>query len=93
MNKDPYVVPEQAPLIILDRKSVICMDNNGKDTKHTRHISRKMYFVINGEEWNLHKTVWCEGGLKLAYIVTINLKEDELNPRLGYYMVRIDNWY
>ena len=50
LNKDPYVVPEQAPLIILDITSYVCIDNNGKDTKHTRDISRWIYFVRNGQE-------------------------------------------
>ena len=39
LNKDPDVVPEQATLIILDLKSSVCMDNNGKDIKHTIHVS------------------------------------------------------
>ena len=38
LDKDPDIVPEEAPLIILDIKSDVCMDNNGKYTKHTRHI-------------------------------------------------------
>ena len=37
LNKDPKIFPEEAPLIVLDSKSVMCMANNGKDTKHTRH--------------------------------------------------------
>ena len=52
-NKDPDMVLEQAPLIVLDIKSAICMDNNGKDAKHTRHIPSRMNLVRNGEEWNL----------------------------------------
>ena len=44
INIDPGVFPEQAPLIILDKKSDICMDKNGKDTKHTSHISRRYFF-------------------------------------------------
>ena len=48
------------------------MAKNYKDTKHTRHISRRMHFVRNGEECNLHKTAWCEVGLQLAYIGTKN---------------------
>ena len=32
-NKDPDIVSEEAPLIVLDSKSAMCMDNNGKDTK------------------------------------------------------------
>ena len=59
MNKDPYVVPEQAPLIIFDSKSAVCVAKNGKDTKHTIHTSRIIHFVRNGEEWNVQKIFWC----------------------------------
>ena len=38
LNKDPDIVPDEAPLIVLDSKSAMCMAKNGKDTKHTRHI-------------------------------------------------------
>ena len=38
-NKNPGVVPEQAPLIILDRKLSIFMANNGKYNKHTIHVT------------------------------------------------------
>ena len=41
LNKYTYIVPEEAPLIILDSKYSVCMDNNVKDTKHTRHICKK----------------------------------------------------
>ena len=44
LNKDPDIVPEEAAIIVLDSKSVIYMDNNGKDTKHTRHIARILFF-------------------------------------------------
>ena len=44
LNKYPYIVPEEAPLIVLDSKYGMCMDNNGKDAKHTRHVARRMYF-------------------------------------------------
>ena len=40
----------------------------------------------------MHKTVWYEGVLKLADIGTNNVGQDELNPILGYPMVRLDNW-
>ena len=62
INRYPDVVPEQAPLIVLGIKSSACMDNNGEYTKHTIHISRRMNFVRNGEDLNLHKILWCEGG-------------------------------
>ena len=45
MNKYSYVFPEQTPLIILDDKSAVCMSNNGKDKKHTRHITRRILFL------------------------------------------------
>ena len=30
LNKGPDIVPEEAPLIVLDSKSDMCMANNGK---------------------------------------------------------------
>ena len=36
--------------------------------------------------------MWCERGLQLSDIETKNVREDELNTRLGYAMVRLDNW-
>ena len=41
----------------------------------------------------MHKIEWCEGGLQLADIGTNNVREDVLNPRLGYAMVRLYNWH
>ena len=34
LNDDPYMVPKEAPLIVLNSKSAMCTVNNGKDTKH-----------------------------------------------------------
>ena len=59
------------------------MVKNGKDTKHTRKFSRRMHFARNGEELNLHKKLWYEGGLKLVDTGTKNVMGDELNNRLG----------
>ena len=50
LNNDTDVVPEQAPLIILDSKSAVCMAKIGKYTKHARHIYRRINFIRNGEE-------------------------------------------
>ena len=47
LNKDPDKVPEKAPLVILDSKSVVCMAKIGKYTKHITHISRTIHFVRN----------------------------------------------
>ena len=55
LNKDPDIVPEEVPLIVLNSKSDMCMADNGKDTKHTRHIARRMHFVRNGEKCKMHK--------------------------------------
>ena len=90
-NKDPDKFPEEAPLIILDIKSAVCMASNGKDTKHTRHISRRVNVARNGKKCKIHKIDWCEGGLKLADIVTNNLGENNLNTIIKYIMVRLDN--
>ena len=75
-NKNPDVVTKQEPIIILDCKSDLCMANYVKETKQTRHTSRRMHFVRNGGEWNLHKKVWCEGGPQFSYIGTTNVRED-----------------
>ena len=48
LNKDPDIVPEEAPIIVLGSKSTMCMANNGKDTKHIRHIERRINVVENG---------------------------------------------
>ena len=72
LNKDPDIVPEEYPLIVLDSKSAMFMANNGKDTKHTRHIARRINFVGYGEKCKMHKIDWCEGVLQLADIGTNN---------------------
>ena len=88
LKKDPDIVPEEAPLIVLDSRSSMCMGKNGKYTKHTRHIARRMHFVRNGEKYNMHKIDWCEGGLQLADIGTKNVGEPDLTPRMKYIMAR-----
>ena len=85
------IVSEEPTLIILDSKYPICMANNGKDTKHTRHIVRRMHLVRNGEKCKMHNIYWCEGGQKLAYISTKNVGEHDLTPRMKKIMVIIDN--
>ena len=91
LNKDPDIAPEESPLIVLDSKSSMCMANNGKDTKHTRHLARRMQFLRNGEKCKMHKIDLCEGGLQLADIVTKNVSETDLTPRMKYIMVRLEN--
>ena len=87
LNKDPDIVPEEAPLIFLDSKSAMCMVKNGKNTKHTRHVARIMHFVSNGDKFKMHKLDWCEGGLQLADIGTKNVGEPYLTPRMEYIMI------
>ena len=88
-NNNPDKVPEYAPLIILD--SAAFMAKNGKDTNHTRHITIIVYFVSNGENCKMHKIYWCEGGLQFTDIATKNVGENDLNHRMKYIMVRINN--
>ena len=91
LNKDPDIFPEEAPLFVLDSKYAMCMAQNVKDTKHTRHIERRMNFVRNGEKFKMHKIDWCEGGLQLADISTNKVSEPDLTPRMKYIMVRMKN--
>ena len=90
LNKDTDIFPEEALVIILDIKSAVFMDNNGKDTKHTRHIARIVHFVINDENCKIHKIEWCEGGLQLAYIETKNVVDYDLNIRMKYITLRLE---
>ena len=85
------MVPEESPLIVLDSKSFMCMTKNGKDTKHTRHISRRMHFVRNEKKCKMHKIDWFEGGLQLVDIGTKNVSEPDLTPRIKYIMVILEN--
>ena len=63
LNKDPDIVPEEYPLIVLDSKYAMYMAKDGKYTKHTRNIERRMHLVRNVETCKMHKIDWCEGGL------------------------------
>ena len=92
LNKDPYIVTEETPLIVFNSKSVMCMTNNGKDTKQTRYIARRMHLVRNGEKCKIHRIDWCEWGLQLVDIVTKNVSEPDLTPRMKYIIVRLENW-
>ena len=49
------------------------MYKSGKDTKHTRHIARKVSLVRNGEKLKMHNNDWCEEGLQLEDIATKNV--------------------
>ena len=91
LNDDPEMVPKEAPLVVLDSKSAMCMANNGKDTKHTRLIVRRMHFVRNGEKCKMHKIDWCEGGLQLADIATKNVIEPYITPIIKYIMAILEN--
>ena len=66
------------------------MAKNGKDTKHTRHISRRVHIVSNGENFKMHRIYWCEGGLQLLEIATKSVGENDLNPRMKDIMVMLD---
>ena len=91
LKKNPDIVPEEAPPIVFYIKSSMYMDNNGKNTKYTRHIVRIMHFVRNVEKCNMHKIDWCEGGLQLADIATKNFGEHDLTPRMKYILLILDN--
>ena len=91
LRKDPDIVPEEDSKIILDIKSAVCMAKNGKYTKNTRNISRRVQFVRNVDKRKMHKIEWCEGGLQLENIATKNVGENDLNTRMRYIMFMVDN--
>ena len=67
------------------------MAKNGRDTTHTRHIAIRMHVLRNGDICKMHKLEWCEGVLQLAEIVTKNVSEPDLTPRMKYNMVRLES--
>ena len=78
-------------MIVLNSKSAMCMDKNGKYTKQKSHIARIMHFVRNGEKFKMYKIDWCEGGMQLAEMATNSAGEHDLTPRKRYIMAIIDN--
>ena len=58
LNKDSYIVSEEAPLIIFYSKYTVHMAKNGEDNKHACHIARRITFVSNGERCKVHKIDW-----------------------------------
>ena len=76
----------------MDRKSAVFMAKNGNNTKNKRHIYRRVHLIRNGVNWKIHRIDWCEGGLQLENIETKNVGENNLNHRMKYIMVRLDNW-
>ena len=57
-NKDPDIVPEESPMIVLYSNHAMFMDNNCKDTKQARHITRGMHFERDREKCKMHKIDW-----------------------------------
>ena len=90
-EQNPGIVPEESPMIVLYNKSSMCVANNGKDTKHTRHIVRRIHLVRNSEKYKMQNIDCYEGGLKLADIATNNVGEHDLTLRKKYIMLQIDN--
>ena len=74
-----------------EAQAAMCMAKNGRYTKYTRHIARRMRFVRNGEKYKTQKIYWCEGGMQLADIGTKNVSEPDITPRMKYIMVRLEN--
>ena len=95
-SKHPVLVwnksPEEAPLIILDRSSAVFIFDDSADTNHTSNISGRVHFVSNGDRCKMHKVDWYEGGIQLVDIVTKNFGENDLNTRMKYIMVSLENW-
>ena len=89
--QDTDIVQEEPPIIILDINYDVCMADNGNDTNHTRHVYRRVNFVINVDKCKINKIYWCEEGLQLADIASYNVWENYLNTRMKYIMVRLDN--
>ena len=75
----------------MDNKYGACMSKNGKDNNNTREIYRRVNLVRNDEKYTMHKIHWCEVFMQLAEIATKNVRENDLNNRIKYIMVRLEN--
>ena len=73
LNKYPDKVTVEAPIIILNIRFYVRMAKIGKDTKHTRHIARKVNVLRNSEKCKMHNINWHEGGLQLAETAAKNV--------------------
>ena len=58
LNKDPDIVPNEFPILILDINYDVCMSKSGNNTNHTRHIAIRVHFVRNGERCKIHNIGW-----------------------------------
>ena len=73
LKKDLDIVLEEAPLIILNSKSAVCMANNDKDNKHTSSIYIIVHFLRNGEKCKIHKIDWWREVFNLQTLLLIML--------------------
>ena len=64
-------------MVVLDSKYAMCIGKNDNYTKHTRHIARRIHFLWNGENCNMHRIDWCEGVLQLADIANKSVDETD----------------
>ena len=70
----------------MDSKSAMCMNNNGKDTKHTIHIARRIHFLRNGEKCKMHKIDCCEVDLQFSDVATKNVGKHDLTPGMKIFL-------
>ena len=77
--------------ILLDSQSAQAMGSSFRDSKHTRHITRRWHYVREGSRDGKHVLVWIDGDLELADIGTKNLDSTGLQPRLRFMMVTVPN--
>ena len=91
LYKDQEIVPKEAPLRLLHSQYDMRMYKNAKYATHSRHISRIMKFVRNGENCKMQNIDWCEGGLQLADIATKNVGQHDVTPRMRFIMIRLDD--
>ena len=57
----------------------------------TRQISRRVHFVRNGENCKMRNIELSERDMQLSDIATKNVGDTDLNPRMKYILLRIDN--
>ena len=88
-GKDPDDISEAIP-ILLDSASAIAMAKHAKDTKHTRHIARRLHYVREGEQQSRFSLSYIPAEKQLADIGTKALSEEDMNSRYDIISAIVD---
>ena len=74
------MVPEQSPLVVFDNKCYVCVDNNGKDTKH-----------IIPNSWIIHLFIYIRDNNNLFLMWYSKIYYSRVSDLLRQDMIKTEN--